>query len=91
MLTNVKSSRYGDGMATAKDIEQLKAAIERAGGLLLSADIGRTLGVTSQRAFQLRARDDFPQPVWTTLDGRPIWTGDQIAAWDAGRSRVRGH
>jgi len=77
-------------MGTAQDVDKLRTAIDQVGGLVLAADLHRLLGVSKQRAHKLREREDFPPPMATTLEGRPVWTGDEIAAWDAGRTRVQG-
>lgn len=74
-------------MATAKDVEQLRRAIERAGGIVLPADIGRVLGFSAQRAHQVMRLDGFPEPIAETTDGRPVWARAQIDEWAAARPR----
>ena len=72
-------------MATAKDIDRLKNAIARVGGLLTRADLHRAIGVSPQRVHQLSRTRDFPPPVWTSTEGRDLWTAAEIAAWDESR------
>lgn len=52
-------------------------------------EIAQLLGVSKQRAGQLTARKDFPQPLARLACGR-IWDLDQVEAWLAAWPRKAG-
>lgn len=60
--------------------DNLRRAIERAGGLVNAPAIARDWGVSLQRAHQIIRAEDFPPPV-TTIAGRPVWARCQTDAW----------
>jgi hypothetical protein len=65
---------------TARDIDRLRAAIDRAGGLVTLADLARLWGVSTQRAHQIAEANAFPEPV-ATVGGRKLWATAQLAGW----------
>lgn len=65
---------------TARDIDRLRAAIERAGGLVTLADLAREWNVSTQRAHQIAETDAFPEPV-ATVGGRKLWAMTQLEGW----------
>ncbi|MEV6348581.1 DNA-binding protein [Actinoplanes sp. NPDC051851] len=45
-----------------------------------AAEIAERLKVTRQRAYQITARRDFPEPLATLAMGQ-VWLADDVEAW----------
>jgi hypothetical protein len=58
----------------------LAAQINRAGGLLSAADLARDWNLTRQRLTVLQRAEGFPEPVGT-VNGRPVWAGNDAREW----------
>jgi hypothetical protein len=56
--------------------------------LVTAADIGRRLGVTSQRAHQLVQQKRFPDPIGHVA-GSDVWRWRDIERWDRQRVKER--
>ena len=67
-------------MLTSRVMKQLRAAIERAGGLHGRAGLARRWGVSKTYVSEAVARHDFPAPV-TMIDGREVWAGIEADEW----------
>lgn len=59
------------------------------GDLVTGAEIGRRLGVSTQRAHQLARLDGFPGPVGR-VGSAIVWHWAEVKAWDKARRRTRG-
>lgn len=57
--------------------------------LVTGAEIGRRLGVSTQRAHQLAQTDGFPSPVGR-VGNAIVWHWQEVETWDSARSRKRG-
>lgn len=57
--------------------------------LVTGAEIGRRLGVSTQRAHQLARMDGFP-PAVGKVGSAIVWRWPEVEAWDATRTRKRG-
>lgn len=45
-----------------------------------ASEIGRMLGVTRQRAYQIIVRRDFPEPIAKLALGQ-VWLADDVEEW----------
>jgi predicted DNA-binding transcriptional regulator AlpA len=54
-----------------------------------STEVAEMLGVTRQRLHQLRAREEFPQPI-VELAATPVWLRAAIKAYGDRRPRIQG-
>lgn len=52
------------------------------------AELSDLLGVTRSRVVQLRARDDFPRPVFR-LRATPVWSRAEVNTWADARETRR--
>lgn len=57
--------------------------------LVTGAEIGRRLGLSTQRVHQLAARDDFPAPLGR-VGNYVVWRWADVATWDARGQRRSG-
>lgn len=71
------------GVATLRAMpDELREAIEKAGGLHTPQQLAARWGMTRQRASQLTSRSDFPEPVLVV--GRvKLYAGCDADAWRA--------
>ena len=88
----------------AYDAEELEDAEDRVGAevserririagrsvpVLTASDVGRELGVSRQRVYQLKEAGGFPQPVATTRRGA-VWDATAVRAWARAANRSPG-
>lgn len=57
--------------------------------LVTGAEVGRRLGVSTQRAHQLAKMPGFPAPVGRVATAI-VWRWPEVEAWNAQRPRKRG-
>lgn len=57
--------------------------------LVTGAEVGRRLGVSTQRVHQLAERDDFPAPLGR-VGNSVVWRWADVEAWNANTDRPGG-
>jgi hypothetical protein len=62
------------------EVDELRAAITRVGGLASQADLGRRWALTRQRVNQMISEPGFPEPI-TYVSGQRVWVARQADAW----------